>query len=94
MMGPEDEDQIPMHDNFMNDLNIEDQADQFLELFMINVPNVQKMSMCMGQTDIEMSDNLIRKVYESILHDMPESSVSKYREAQMKLEEKMHHGEP
>ena len=81
MMDPEHEDQIQMHDNLINDLNHENQADQFLELFMFNVPTVQKTTVCVGQTNVEMNDNLIRKVYESILQDMPESSVSKYREA-------------
>ena len=63
----------------MHDL---DQIDQFLEIFMVKTDDLTKYSVQAGQTEFELNDSLIRKVHEIVLKDIPESSVSKYREVQ------------
>ena len=69
ILDPEDEDQIPAGNDFIEDdveINVEDQIDQFLEMFIVTSPACKRISINLGQTEMEFNDTLIRKVYESI----------------------------
>lgn len=69
ILGPEDEDQIPAGNDYIQDdvdINAEDEIDQFLEMFIVASPACKRISINVGQTEIEFNDTLIRKVYESI----------------------------
>ena len=59
-----------------------DQIDQFLEIFVLKNDEMTKSQVQLGQTEFEISDSLVRKVYEVVIKDIPESSASKYKEAQ------------
>ena len=90
ILDPEDEDQVPAGNDYIEDgveVNAEDQIDQFLEMFIVASPACKRISINVGQTEMEFNDTLIRKVYESIFQDMPESSISKYKELHAKLQQ-------
>ena len=78
--GPEDEDMI--QENYSNHMLDLDQIDQFLEIFVLKNDEITKSQIQLGQTEFEISDSLVRKVYEVVIKDIPESSASKYKEPQ------------
>ena len=49
---------------------------------MLKNDEMTKSQIQLGQTEFEISDSLVRKVYEVVIKDIPESSASKYKEAQ------------
>ena len=51
-----------------------------MEVFVVKNEHMTKSSIQVGQTEFEISDSLIRKVYEVVLKDIPESQPSKYHE--------------
>jgi hypothetical protein len=48
---------------------------------------MSKKQIKLGETNVDVNDGLLRKLYESILKDMPEQNTSKYRARQPKKEE-------
>lgn len=71
--GPEDEDMI--QENFSNHMLDMDQISQFIEVFMVKNEESTKTEIQMGQAELEINDSLIRKVYETVLKDIPEGQV-------------------
>lgn len=87
-MGPEDEDQLEVQEYEDYSQNFRhDQIDLFLEVFSISTPDISKKQIKLGETNVDINDGLLRKLYESILKDMPEQNISKYRARQPKKEE-------
>ena len=78
--GPEDEDMI--QENYSNHMLDPDQIEQFIEIFVVKQDEMTKSQIQLGQTEFEISDSLIRKVYEVVIKDIPEGIPSKYKEVQ------------
>lgn len=85
-MGPEDEDEDMIQDNHSDHMLGHDQIDQCIEVFVLKTKSENKISIQIGQMEFELNDSLIRKVHEIIIKDIPESSISKYKEAKNKLD--------
>jgi hypothetical protein len=87
-MGPEDEDMIETQEVDDHSQNLRfDSVELFLEFTSISTSDTKKTQIKLGDTNLNINDSLLRKFYESILKDMPEANVSKYRAIKPKKEE-------
>jgi RNA polymerase subunit RPABC4/transcription elongation factor Spt4 len=64
-----------------------DSVELCLEFTSVSTSDTKKTQIKLGETNLNINDSLLRKFYESILKDMPEANVSKYRGLKPKKEE-------
>ena len=78
--GPEEEDQV-VYDRYMQEYEDEEEGrnTQFLEFFQTRTEIVDKLQAQVGHVNIELADSTIRKIYESVVQQMPETQVSQYK---------------
>jgi len=64
--------------------------DEFIAAIVLKGSNEKRTNVHIGHTEFELPDTIIRKVYESVLSDMPETLPSKYSpKKQIKVEEEL-----
>lgn len=85
--GPEEEDQA-LYDRYMQEYEDaeEGRASQFLEFFQTRTEMIDRVQAQVGHINVELADSTIRKIYESIIQQMPEAQGSQYRQQLRELD--------